>query len=161
MMHLAIHDALNAINRRFQPYVLDIATGRQGRLLRRQWPPPRTTCLCQSLARLQLRPAIQDCMMQLAGIEADYTAALADIPGRSPKTQGIVIGHAAAAVILALRVADGSDTLLLDFDYPQGTEPGEYRFTPDVRLCLCTGMGDVTPLRAPRQRQFRQSRPMR
>ena len=31
MMHLAIHDALNAIKRRFQPYGLDIK-GRQGRL---------------------------------------------------------------------------------------------------------------------------------
>ena len=43
-----------------------------------------------------------------------------------------MIGHAAAAVILALRVADGADTLQLDVAYPQGTKPGEYRFTPGL-----------------------------
>src|SRR5262249_17757232 len=59
--------------------------------------------------------------------------------------QGIVIGHAAAAVILALRVADSADTPLVDFAYPQGTNPGEYRFTPGFDFAFVPGWGDVTP----------------
>ena len=94
----------------------------------------------------------QDCNdAALAGVEADYTAALADIPEGAPKTQGIVIGHAAAAVILALRVADGSDTPVLDFDYPQGTKPGEYRFTPDFDFAFATGWGTCHALCTARQ----------
>jgi hypothetical protein len=51
----------------------------------------------------------------------------------------------AAAVILALRVADGADTLTLDFNYPQGTNPGEYRFTPDALFAFTSGWADITP----------------
>ena len=84
-------------------------------------------------------------MPAIASIKDDYAAALDRIPAGAPKRQGMVIGHAAAAVILALRVADGADTLVLDFDYPQGTKPGEYRFTPDAPFAFTPGWGDVTP----------------
>ena len=60
---------------------------------------------------------------------------------------------AAAAAILALRADDGSDTLLLDFDYPQGDEPGDIasrRHPVRVR----TGMGRRDPVRAEVQLQF-------
>ena len=98
-------------------------------------------------------------MPAIASIEADYAAALADIPEGAPKTQGMVIGHAAAAVILALRVADGADTLVLDFDYPQGTNPGEYRFTPEAPFAFMPGWGDVTPFVLHDSAQFRPGPP--
>ena len=66
----------------------------------------------------------------MASVEADYAAALAAIPDGAAKTQGVALGHAAAAAILALRADDGSDTPFIVPAYPQGTEPGEYRFTP-------------------------------
>jgi hypothetical protein len=59
-------------------------------------------------------------------------AALDAITEGTPNSQGMVIGRTAAAVILALRVAYGEDTLFLDPDHPQGTMPGEYRFTRTV-----------------------------
>ena len=43
---------------------------------------------------------------------------------------------AAAAAVLALFVGDGSDTPLIDENYPQGTAPGEYRFTPGTPFAL-------------------------
>ena len=67
-----------------------------------------------------LPPAIE-------GVEDDYDAALGAIPDGAPKTQGVLIGHAAAAVVLALRIADGADTPFFDFTHPDGTKPGEYR----------------------------------
>ena len=91
-------------------------------------------------------------MRAIASVEADYAAALDAIPDGTPKRRASSIGHAAAAVILALRVADGSDTPFLDSDYPQGTKPGEYRFTPGFSLCLRAGMGECHALRAQRQR---------
>jgi hypothetical protein len=128
MTHIAIHDALNAINRRFQPYVLDIQ-GPSGASLDAAVATAAHDVLVPLLGQLpDIFSACIDAVV--ASVEADYTAALDAIAEGTPKTQGIVIGHAAAAVILALRVADGADTLFLDPDYPQGTKPGEYRFTP-------------------------------
>ena len=60
----------------------------------------------------------------------------------------------AAAAILALRADDGSDTLLLDFDYPQGDEPGEYRFTPGTPFAFAPAWGDVTPFVLKSSSQF-------
>jgi hypothetical protein len=69
-------------------------------------------------------------------VEADYAAALVAIPNGRAKTRGIEIGQAAAAAILALRASDGADTPLVVEDYPQGMDPGEYRFTPDRPFAL-------------------------
>jgi hypothetical protein len=45
------------------------------------------------------------------------------------KATGIAVGHPSAAAIIAARANDGSDAPLVEFDCPQGTEPGEWRFT--------------------------------
>ena len=66
-------------------------------------------------------------------------------PTVEPRRGASQVGQAAAAAILALRAADGSDTPLVVTDYPQGTAPGEYRFTPGFDLRVRAGLGDVTP----------------
>jgi hypothetical protein len=66
----------------------------------------------------------------VAAVDAAYAAALGAIPDGRAKRQGVALGQAAHAAILALRAADGSDTPLFDTAYPRGTQPGEYRFTP-------------------------------
>jgi hypothetical protein len=68
---------------------------------------------------------------------------------------------AAASAILTLRAADGSDTPLFDFAYPQGTEPGEYRFTPGFNFVFAPGWADVTPFALHRSDQFRPAPPYR
>jgi hypothetical protein len=163
MMHIAIHDALNTINRRFHPYVLDMQ-GLSGASAEAAVATAAHDVLVSALKQLvpvfnQL-PAVQECIdASVASIEADYTTALDGIPEGPPKRQGVVIGHEAAAVILALRVADGSDTLLLDFDYPQGTKPGEYRFTPEAPFAFVPGWGNVTPFVLHDSAQFRPGPP--
>jgi hypothetical protein len=142
MMHLAIHDALNAIQRRFQPYGLDIQ-GPSGASAQAAVATAAHDVLVPVLKQTATPQNCNDAA--IASVEADYTAALAGIPAGAAKTQGMVIGHAAAAVILALRIADGSDAPLLDFDYPQGTNPGEYRFTPGSDFAFATEWGKVTP----------------
>ena len=54
------------------------------------------------------------------------------------RPRGINVGQAAAAAIPALRAGDGSDAPLLNFAYPQGTNPGEYRFTPGFPFAFAT-----------------------
>ena len=59
----------------------------------------------------------------IASVEADYTAALALIPDGPAKEQGIAVGQAAAAAILALRAADGAVGPFLNGNCP----PAEYQ----------------------------------
>jgi len=69
------------------------------------------------------------------------------------------VGQAAAAAILAARTADGSDTPLFDTAYPQGTKPGEYRFTPGSDFAFAPGWAGVTPFVLHAAAQFRPGPP--
>jgi hypothetical protein len=152
MMHIAIHDALNAIDRRSRPYAYDARVA--------SWTSADAAVaaaardvLVTELGRLPFPPA---CVTAgIASAEADYVTALAAIQGGDPKTQGVALGKAAAAAIIARRAADGSDTPLMDFDFLQGVNPGEYRFTPDVDFVFAPGWADVTPFVLNHPSQFR------
>ena len=158
MMHVAIHDALNAIDRRSRPYAYE----------RQAHPATSTAAAVASAARHVLVAVINEipapfppaCLAAgVASVEANYAAALALIPNGQPKTNGIALGQAAAAAILELRSGDGSDTPLLDFGYPQGDEPGEYRFTPGVTFAFAPEWGGVTPFVLTHALQFRPKPP--
>jgi hypothetical protein len=97
----------------------------------------------------------------IARAEADYAAALALIPDGVAKTLGIQIGQAAAAAIVALRAADGSEAPLFDPNYPQGTEPGEFRFPPGTNVAFGTNWGKVTPFILQHASQFRPGPPFK
>ena len=160
MMHVAIHDALNAIDRHARPYAYDGSVA--------AWASPDAAVTAAArdvlVSVISEIPAPFPQVCRDAGIasaNADYAVALAAIPDGPPKTLGIQTGQAAAAAILALRTGDGSDTPLLDFDYPQGTQPGEYRFTPGVTFAFAPGWGQVTPFVLAHAAQYRASPPYR
>ncbi len=159
MMHVAIHDALNAIDRRSRPYAFRASA---------PWSSPDAAVA--AAARDVLVALIGEiptpfpliCLQNgIKSVEADYAAALTAIPDGAAKTLGILLGQASAAAILATRAGDGSDTPLLDFGYPQGTEPGEWRFTPDLPLAFAPGWGDVRPFVLRHVSQFRPGPPYR
>jgi hypothetical protein len=154
MMHVAIHDALNAIDRRSDPYVFHGRTRR----------PASPDAAVATAARDVLVPLLselpapfpQECIdAGVTSVEADYAAALGAIPDNAAKTRGMRKGAMAAAAILALRASDGSDTPLVDSAYPQGTDPGEYRFTPGTPFAFAPGWADVTPFVLRDASQFR------
>jgi hypothetical protein len=153
--HLAVHDALNAIDRRSRPYALDV----------RVQPVASVDAAVAAAARgvlvvlLGQVSAPFNCSGAIAPVEAAYTAALGAIPASVAKDAGLQIGEAAAAAILGLRANDGSDTPLLDFAYPQGTQPGEYRFTPNFNFVFAPGWADVTPFVLHQASQFRPGQP--
>jgi hypothetical protein len=160
-MHLAIHDALNAIDRRSRPYAFK--TGAK--------PGASPDAAVAAAARDVLVPLLQqlpapfsDCVTASKAVEKvdrAYAAVLGTIPDGRAKRQGVALGQAAAAAILALRAGDGSDTPLFDTAYPQGTQPGEYRFTPGFDFAFAPGWADVTPFVLRDSSQFRPGPPYR
>ena len=159
MMHAAVHDAINAIDRRSRPYVFDgQANG-----------PASVDAAAAAAARAVLVPVLhtmpdtQQCIdAGVASVEASYTAALAVVPGGPARTNGLALGEAAAAAILELRANDGSNAPWVDPAFPQGTEPGEWRFTPEPeapQFAFAPNWGQVTPFVLKRGSQFRPQAP--
>jgi hypothetical protein len=155
MMHAAIHDALNAVDRRYHPYALDIP----GTPSASPEAAVATAAHDVLLDQFNLLTAFGFASQQ-AALDAAYADSLELIPDGAAKTSGIAIGGAAAAVILALRVADGWDTQpVQDFNYPQGTAPGEYRFTPPFDFAFLPQWGTVPPFVLRDAAQFRPGPP--
>jgi hypothetical protein len=144
--HVAIHDALNAIHRRSEPYAY------HGRAPRRT----SVDAAVAAAARDALVPILgqfvgltgeqgQQCAdTAVAGVEADYAAALGAIRDGRAKARGVAVGKAAAAAILARRADDGMQRLLVpDFHYDRGTAPGTYLPAGTPPLAFASGLGDV------------------
>ena len=162
MMHIAIHDALNAIDRRFRPYAYRAEAA----------PFASGEAAVAAAARGVLVSVLADApsfagapgctgtpQTGVASVEADYAAALAAIPDGPAKTLGLQIGQAAALTILAIRAGDGSDTDFADPAYPTGMKPGDWRFTPGFDFALAPGWRDVAPFVLTHASQFRPDPP--
>lgn len=159
MMHIAIHDALNAIDRHSRPYVFDIHAPSTASTAAAVAAAARDV-LVPLIGQLPLELVPQACIdAGVASVEADYTAALAAIPNDQAKVQGIAVGHAAAAVILALRVADGAVGPFLNSACPQDTKPGEYQCTPGTPFIAFEVWENVTPFVLKDRSQFRPGPP--
>ena len=142
IMHIAIHDALNAIRHRARPYVF--RGHAPGASPEAAVAAAARTTLLATLAKLP--EPFSACRASASdAVEASYTAALAAIPRGRPKARGIALGERSADAILTQRADDGSDTPLFVFDFPDGDEPGEYRLTPgfDPRFAFAPGWGEV------------------
>jgi hypothetical protein len=158
MVHAAVHDAVNAIDRRSRPYAF-VARADAGASLDAAVAAAARDVLVSVISTL---PESPECRASgVAKAEALYAAALAVISDGPAKIDGVAVGQAAAAAVIALRTDDGSDQNLTDFDYPQGTEPGEWRFTPDFPFpfAFAPDWGKVTPFVLHRSSQFRPGPP--
>jgi hypothetical protein len=105
MVHIAVHDALNAINPRYARYT-SISAAAPGA------SPDAAVAAAARRTLLELLAPLADSALKQAAIqtvEAAYTATVGPTP-YDPATQArIDIGEEAAAAILALRMNDGSD----------------------------------------------------
>jgi len=141
MANAAIHNAINSIDRRFQSYMLELplATGAS--------PEAAAATAAHAVLLDQFtQSAVFGFPSQQAELDAAYAASLAVIPNGAAKTLGITVGQAAATQILSLRAFDGAFTLpVIDQNYPQGTAPGEYRFTPQFTFVFEPRWGEVPP----------------
>src|SRR5262245_18515028 len=124
MMHLAVHDALNAIERRYEPYLYE----------GRAEPGATPGAAIASAARDVLVAVIsawgkpEQNQKALGIVESAYASALAKVPDGQPKNNGIAIGKAAAMAILEARKADGSGA---PEQYTVRTATGQWRPHPN------------------------------
>lgn len=172
MVHVAIHDALNAIDSRYERYAFtgSAATGAS------------VDAAVAAAARDALVGAIDVGALPFAGfgtpatqalaltqVDAAYGTSLAQIPDGPAKSAGIAVGQAAAAAIVALRNTDHATTLVT---YTPGTEPGDWQPTPnpvpfdppalaDHLPAVLPGWGNVTPFVLHRSNQFEPKGPPR
>ncbi len=124
MVQIAVHDTLNAIERRYEPYVYDPPAA----------PGASVDAAVATAARdvlVMAVPAFGTVPQQvtaIAAVDAAYTAALAKIPDEPAKASAIAIGRAAAAAIVALRKEDGATR---DTPYTPSDGPGHWRPHPN------------------------------
>jgi hypothetical protein len=124
MAHLAVHDALNAIDRRYEPYLYDA----------RSEPGAAPVAAVAAAMRVALIGALagfgapEQQAKAKERVETVYAAALAKIPDARAKQDGIAAGEAAAAAMLTLRKADGATAQVA---YTPGTQPGQWRPHPN------------------------------
>ena len=140
---LAAHDALNAVHRRYASYA-SRPTGGRGADADAAVAAASRTALAAALA--DLPPEFAGCRAAaVALVDEAYVAELAAVPDGAAEDAGVAVGTAAAAAVLATRVGDGSDTpIIVDASgYQQGTEPGQWRFTPDRPFAFAPGWGAV------------------
>jgi hypothetical protein len=124
MAHLAVHDALNAIDRRYEPYLYD-ARSEPGAA------PGAAVAAAMRDALVGALSGFGTPEQQAKGKEradAAFAAALAVIPEGRSRRDGIAVGQAAAAAMLALRKADGATAQVA---YTPGTQPGQWRPHPN------------------------------
>jgi membrane-associated phospholipid phosphatase len=131
LLHIAIHDAVNAVQSRYQPYL-----------------PKQPSARIDASIDAAVAGAAHEALVSLvpAGKESLDNAleeSLGRIPESPRKTVGVEIGRAAAAAILAAREKDGADRSI---EYTAGTEPGQYCPTPpDFTPAFMSHWGKITP----------------
>ena len=130
ILHASIHDALNAIDRRYESYTPGLREARHA----------NADAAVAAAAREALVRLVPD---QTALIEGAYGRMLAGIRDGSAKTAGIALGQSAARATLHRRHDDGAAGA--GFKYVPGTAPGEYQFTPPFDFAAQPGWGGVTP----------------
>ncbi|MGH9754973.1 MAG: vanadium-dependent haloperoxidase [Blastocatellia bacterium] len=144
MTHVAMHDALNAIDRRYEPYAYDAVA-------------PRGASPEAAIAASAHGVLIARIPNQKASLDAALASALAAIPDGQAKTDGVTTGRAAAAAIIARRATDGSDIVT---PYTPGARLGVWRPTPPVfARAVGVGFGKVTPFTMTSGAQFELPRP--
>jgi membrane-associated phospholipid phosphatase len=145
IVHAAIYDAVNAIDRTHQPYLIAIRAPRDA----------SETAAADAAARtalVGLYPA------QQTMIDTDYATELAKVADGPAKDAGIRLGDEVAADLLAIRTADGSNATAPPF--VPGANPGDYQSTPpNFPTPVFTTWGQVTPFVLDRGDQFRPAPP--
>jgi len=141
MMHIAMHDALNAIEPRFDRYAY---FGRSHGA-----DPIAAAAKAAHDVLVAVYPA------QQATLDAELATWLAKVPNGSGKTKALTLGAKAAAAIVALRQNDGTNVDLVSPNYTPGTQPGDYQFVPPYDFAFAEDLRYATPFGLKSPRQFR------
>jgi PAP2 superfamily len=145
ILHAAIFDAVDSIDRTHAPYLISIRAPRSA----------SETAAADAAAHavlIGLYPA------ERSSIDADYAAELATVADGPAKDKGIRLGEQVASDLLAIRAGDGSSVAAPPF--VAGAGPGDYRSTPpNFPTPVFTAWGRITPFVLERGDQFRPEPP--
>lgn len=130
ILHASMHDALNAIDRRYESYTPGLPKS----------PKAMPEAAVAAASREVLVRLLPD---QAALVETAYGQALKALPDGAAKTAGIALGQAAAWATMNRRQNDGADRAFIPYVPRQGA--GEYQFTPPFDFAGAPGWGNVTP----------------
>jgi PAP2 superfamily len=145
IVHAAIYDAVNAIDRTHEPYLIDIRAPRDA-------SETAAADAAAHTALVGLYPA------QQSMLDADYAADLAKVADGPAKDQGIRLGDQVSTDLLAIRANDGSNVAPPPF--VPGTAAGDFRPTPpNLPAPVFTTWGQVTPFVLDSGNQFRPAPP--
>src|SRR6202047_1185726 len=147
IMHAAIYDAVNAIDRTHKPYLVRL-TG-----VSRFASQGAAADAAAHAVLVTLYPNFQ------TTLDAQLQQLLSQIPDGADKTEGVKIGQTVADRILDLRSNDGSANTPILFLF--GTAPGNYQSTPPnfPKQPQFTNWSHVTPFVLERANQFRPGPP--
>jgi hypothetical protein len=139
---LAVFEAVNAIDKDFEPY-LGTVTAPPGA------SPDAAAVAAAHTVLKNYFPAAA------TALDAAYAASLAGIPDSSAKQDGITVGEAAGAALIALRTGDGSAPPA--FYLPTSSAPGEWQLTPSCPAAggILLQWTDLRPFAIESTSQFR------
>ena len=141
ILHVAIHDAVNAVEPRYEPYQP------------RTSPAPAGASVEAAIAGAAHATLVALLPDSKASFDAALEETLRTITDESRKAAGLKIGRTAAAAILTARQNDGENRTV---EYTPGTKPGDYRPTaPDFKPAALVQWGSVTPFVLKSADQFR------
>jgi hypothetical protein len=141
MVHVAMFDAVNSIERRCRPYLVQLPAD------------PKTSKEAAAAAAAAAILASIDAKTagEMKGVLAVYLAA---IPDGAAKSDGVKLGEAVAAKVLEARAKDGADA---PDDYRPRTTPGVYVPTP---ITAGSTWPKLKPFAMTTQSQFRPPPPV-
>ena len=141
MVHIAMFDAVNSIERRFRPYLVQLPAD----------PTTSKEAAAASAAAAVLATIDSKTAGEMKGALATY---LASIPDGAAKSDGLKLGEAVAARIVEARANDGADA---PDDYRPRTTPGVYVPTP---ITAASAWPNVKPFAMTQGSQFRPDPPI-
>jgi hypothetical protein len=147
IMHAAIYDAVNSIDRTHKPYLV-----RLGGV-----PQSASQDAAAAVAAHDVLAALYPNFQAM--LDAQLQQSLAPIPEGADKAAGVSVGRKVAAQIPALRKNDGSVAKPIPFVF--GNAPGDYQSTPPnfPKQPQFTHWSHVTPFALERANQFRPGPP--
>jgi hypothetical protein len=147
ILHAAIYDAVNAIDRTHKPYLVRLTE------VSRFASQEAAADAAAHAVLVALYPKSQ------VTLDAQLQKLLAQIPDGADKAEGVTIGQTVAERILALRSNDGSANPPIPFVFTK--TPGDYQSTPPnfPKQPQFTHWSHVTPFALERANQFRPGPP--
>jgi hypothetical protein len=141
MVHCAMFDAVNSIERRYRPYLVQLAAE----------PLASKEAAAATAAAAVLASVDENTAIQAKRELANY---LATIPNSTAKSEGIRLGEAIAVKVLEARTNDGADA---PDEYRPRTTPGVYVATP---ILAASTWPSVKPFALTKPNQFRPNPPV-